>query len=193
VPPTSLAVLLPLLGWIVAGPWAEVAALIALVVVSALIGRRMPRIDPLAAAVAAVVLALSLVPLAQRPEAPSRQLLVVGFDGATWEIVDRLRTEGRLPTFDQTVRRADRREWRYRRAHTRPCHSGTKCWTSRAMLPATYCMKRERSPSPRTDRSLWPAAERCQRNALRASSREVSEERTKSRRFRRERLVRVGQ
>ncbi|MEM1249599.1 MAG: alkaline phosphatase family protein [Acidobacteriota bacterium] len=68
-----------------------------------------------AAAVAVLVTAalgttlLSLGPLlSSAPDAPRRQLLVIGLDGATWDIIDRGREAGTLPTFDELVRTGTR-------------------------------------------------------------------------------------
>ncbi len=51
----------------------------------------------------ALVLLSAGVLLRDRPDAPRRQMLVLGLDGATWKIIDEGRAAGTLPTFDRLV------------------------------------------------------------------------------------------
>jgi predicted AlkP superfamily phosphohydrolase/phosphomutase len=44
----------------------------------------------------------------KRPAPPSRQVVVVAIDGAEWRIIDALRENGRLPTFDALVQEGAR-------------------------------------------------------------------------------------
>lgn len=63
------------------------------------------------AGTAAGVALLSAGPLLRGDaDEPRRQLLVIGLDGATWDIIDRGREAGTLPTFDDLVRTGARGE-----------------------------------------------------------------------------------
>lgn len=44
------------------------------------------------------------------PAPPAKQVLLIGVDGATWEIIDELRSQGRLPTYDRLIEAGARGE-----------------------------------------------------------------------------------
>ena len=52
--------------------------------------------------------ALSLIAHATAEEARARRIIVVGIDGATWDILDPLLSQGRLPTFAGLIERGAR-------------------------------------------------------------------------------------
>ncbi|MEO1914089.1 MAG: hypothetical protein ABGW98_09545 [Myxococcales bacterium] len=63
---------------------------------------------------AASLIALTLLIFSARGDTPpasaSKQVIVIGIDGATWEIIDALRSQGKLPTFDRLIRAGSRGE-----------------------------------------------------------------------------------
>jgi predicted AlkP superfamily phosphohydrolase/phosphomutase len=93
-----------LVGGIVSGVAGAVVAGVACLVVGAMTlhwsGRGTTAVAAAAVATTAALSALALGPVGDPPD---RQVIVVGLDGATWRIIDDLRSEGRLPTFDRLI------------------------------------------------------------------------------------------
>jgi len=100
----ALALAFGLVGWIVAGLWGLVLALAALGLLGALGFRITPlgRLGALPAALAATLIVIVLA-IAGRAPAPERQLVMIGLDGTTWELVDRFRAKGDMPHFDRLI------------------------------------------------------------------------------------------
>jgi hypothetical protein len=70
--------------------------------------------------------------------APQRQVIFIGLDGADWPIIDRLRDQGRLPTFDRLIQTGARADLETLHPIFSP-----PIWTSIAtgVMPATHGVK----------------------------------------------------
>jgi len=84
--------------------------------------RRLGR-KPLAAALLAFCLAV-LVPTPQRPAAGVR-LVLIGWDGATWQLVDKFAAEGKLPNIERLIRNGHRA-----RLRSLPSLLSPRVWTT---------------------------------------------------------------
>jgi hypothetical protein len=106
-----LAASVGFVGWTVAGG-VGVAALVPLAGVAGLrvLGRRAAgsSLALLAATVLGVGALSAKLLVSTLPAPPSRQVVVIGLDAASWDIIDPLRAAGRLPTFDALLRRGAR-------------------------------------------------------------------------------------
>ncbi len=88
------------------------AGLLPLVVLVGILLFRNSASGPAAAFALATLAAVALPSLwaiaGRAPEPPPRQVVLIGLDGASWEIIDDLRAAGRLPTFDRLLARGVR-------------------------------------------------------------------------------------
>jgi hypothetical protein len=146
---------LGLTGWIVSGPAGVLAGLLPFTFFAmrpAAARSRAGRFRSVASLAAVTVASASLISglslLSASPRA-DRQVIMIGLDGATWKIIDRLRDAGRLPTFDYLARNGARGElntlspiisppiWTSIATGRSPEHHGVKdFWTSSDQVQA---------------------------------------------------------
>lgn len=107
----AVAGLLLGVGWVVGGLGGMIAVLVAAGVaftlprLVAVLKRRIsgPATLLFATSIATALLA-AVGSVGGRPDPPERQLVMIGYDGTTWDLVDRFRAAGMLPNFDRLIR-----------------------------------------------------------------------------------------
>lgn len=106
-----------IVGWIVGGAWVAAVNAAPFLIAAGLyrfsaLGKKPENRHSLM--LLASIIAFSLTSLIAfrlgHPARPDTQVLMIGLDGATWEIVDSLRSEGRLPVVDELIKTGSRAE-----------------------------------------------------------------------------------
>src|SRR5262249_56083948 len=105
-----LAVAAAAIGWVVAGRPGLAAALPVVALAALRASGRAGSAGALLIGTLVGVVGLGAVLLARAPAPPTRQLVVIGLDAASWDFIDRLRAAGRMPTFERLVHAGARGE-----------------------------------------------------------------------------------